>query len=42
VADNVPFVPLSYPTSLKGLRSTVHGFKVNPAGATRLENVWLA
>jgi peptide/nickel transport system substrate-binding protein len=42
VADNVPFVPLSYPTSLKGLRSTVQGLKVNPAGAARLESVWLA
>ena len=42
VADNVPFVPLSYPASLKGLRSGVQGFKVNPAGAVRLEEVWLA
>jgi peptide/nickel transport system substrate-binding protein len=42
VADNVPFVPLDYPTSLKGTRSTVGGFKVNPAGAVRLENVWLS
>jgi peptide/nickel transport system substrate-binding protein len=42
VADNVPFVPLSYPTSLKGMSSSVGGFKVNPAGAVRLENAWLA
>jgi peptide/nickel transport system substrate-binding protein len=42
VADDVPFVPLSYPTNLKGLRSTVKGFRVNPAGAVRLEDVWLA
>jgi peptide/nickel transport system substrate-binding protein len=42
VADNVPFVPLTYPTSLKGTRSTVGGFKVNPAGAVRLENAWLS
>jgi peptide/nickel transport system substrate-binding protein len=42
VADNVPFVPLSYPTSLKAMSSSVGGFKVNPAGAVRLENAWLA
>ncbi|HEX4223993.1 MAG TPA: ABC transporter substrate-binding protein [Pseudonocardiaceae bacterium] len=42
VADNVPFVPLSYPTVLTGLGSGVQGFKVNPAGAVRLEEVWLA
>jgi len=42
VADNVPFVPLSYPTSLKGLGGSTKGFQVNPAGAVRLENVWLA
>ncbi|SEP15388.1 ABC transporter substrate-binding protein [Amycolatopsis saalfeldensis] len=42
VADDVPFVPLSYPAAIKGLGSHVQGFKVNPAGAVRLKEVWLA
>jgi peptide/nickel transport system substrate-binding protein len=39
VADDVPYVPLTYPPVLKALRNTVTGFEVNPAGAVRLEKV---
>ena len=39
VADDVPYVPLTYPPVLKELRAKVTGFEVNPSGAVRLENV---
>ncbi|SDP44792.1 peptide/nickel transport system substrate-binding protein [Nakamurella panacisegetis] len=39
VADDVPYVPMTYPPVLKALRATVTGFEVNPSGAVRLENV---
>jgi len=39
VADDAPYVPLTYPQALKALRTNVSGFEVNPAGAVRLENV---
>ncbi len=39
VADDAPYVPMTYPPALKALRSGVTGFQVNPAGAVRLENV---
>ena len=39
VADDAPYVPLTYPPAIKATRSTVTGFAVNPAGAVRLEDV---
>lgn len=42
VADDAPYVPLTYPPALKAVRSQVTGFQVNPAGAVRLENVRLS
>jgi peptide/nickel transport system substrate-binding protein len=42
VADDVPYVPLTYPQNLKGLRKAVGGFVVNPAGAVRLDDVWIS
>ncbi len=41
VADDAPYVPLTYPPAVKATRSTVTGFQVNPAGAVRLEDVTL-
>ncbi len=42
VAQDAPYVPLSYPPSLYANATAVNGFAVNPAGAYPLENVWLA
>lgn len=39
VADDAPYVPLTYPPALKATGSAVTGFAVNPAGAVRLETV---
>lgn len=39
VADDAPYVPLTYPPALKAVSAKVTGFEVNPAGAVRLENV---
>jgi peptide/nickel transport system substrate-binding protein len=42
VAGDVPFVPLDYPPYIYAANKKVNGFAVNPGGAYRLENVWLA
>jgi peptide/nickel transport system substrate-binding protein len=42
VADDAPYVPLTYPPALKATSSSVTGFAVNPAGAVRLETVSVA
>ena len=42
VAEDAPFVPLIYPPYIYAYQDTVHGFVVNPGGAYRLEDVWLA
>jgi peptide/nickel transport system substrate-binding protein len=42
VAQDVPFVPLDYPPYIYAHASKVNGFAVNPGGAYRLEDVWLA
>jgi peptide/nickel transport system substrate-binding protein len=42
VAQDAPFVPLDYPPYLYAYSSNVQGFAVNPGGAYRLEDVWLA
>ena len=42
VAGDAPFVPLDYPPYIYAFSSKVQGFAVNPGGAYRLEDVWLA
>jgi peptide/nickel transport system substrate-binding protein len=42
IAQDVPFVALDYPPYIYATSSNVKGFAVNPGGAYRLENVWLA
>jgi len=42
IAQDVPFVALDYPPYIYATSSKVQGFAVNPGGAYRLENVWLA
>ena len=42
VAQDAPYVPLSYPPSIYANAATVTGFAVNPAGAYQLEGVWIA
>ena len=39
---DAPFVPLDYPPYIYAYASNVKGFTVNPGGAYRLEDVWLA
>jgi peptide/nickel transport system substrate-binding protein len=42
VAGDAPFVPLDYPPYIYAGSTKVQGFAVNPGGAYRLEDVWLA
>jgi peptide/nickel transport system substrate-binding protein len=42
VAQDAPFIPLSYPPYIWGSSKKVNGFAVNPGGAYRLEDVWLS
>ena len=42
VAQDVPFVALDYPPYIYAYSTKVQGFNVNPGGAYRLEDVWLA
>jgi peptide/nickel transport system substrate-binding protein len=42
VAQDAPFVPLDYPPYIYAYANNVRGFAVNPGGAYRLEDVWLA
>jgi peptide/nickel transport system substrate-binding protein len=42
VAQDAPYVPLSYPPSIYANAAAVTGFAVNPAGAYQLEGVWIA
>jgi len=42
VAQDAPFVPLDYPPYIYAYASNVKGLAVNPGGAYRLEDVWLA
>ena len=42
VAQDVPFVALDYPPYIYATSANVKGFAVNPGGAYRLEDVWLA
>ena len=42
VAEDAPYVALTYPPSIYANGTAVNGFAVNPAGAYALESVWLA
>jgi peptide/nickel transport system substrate-binding protein len=42
VAEDAPFVALDYPPYIYAVSDHVNGFAVNPGGAYRLEDVWLA
>jgi peptide/nickel transport system substrate-binding protein len=42
VAEDAPFVALDYPPYIYAVSKQVQGFTVNPGGAYRLEDVWLA
>jgi peptide/nickel transport system substrate-binding protein len=42
VAQDVPFIALDYPPYIYASSKKLHGFAVNPGGAYRLEDVWLA
>jgi peptide/nickel transport system substrate-binding protein len=42
VAQDAPFIALSYPPYIWGSSKKVNGFAVNPGGAFRLEDVWLS
>ena len=42
VAQDAPYVALTYPPSIYAYGAAVNGFAVNPGGAYMLESVWLA
>jgi peptide/nickel transport system substrate-binding protein len=42
VAQDAPFIALDYPPNIYAWTPRLHGFAVNPGGAYRLEDVWLA
>jgi peptide/nickel transport system substrate-binding protein len=41
IAQDAPYVPLSYPAAIKGTSSKVHDFVVLPNGSTRLQDAWI-
>jgi peptide/nickel transport system substrate-binding protein len=42
VAQDAPYIALDYPPNIYAWSPSLHGFAVNPGGAYRLEDVWLA
>jgi peptide/nickel transport system substrate-binding protein len=42
VAQDAPYIALDYPPNIYAWSPQVNGFAVNPGGAYRLEDVWLA
>nr|WP_237465005.1 ABC transporter substrate-binding protein [Leucobacter luti] len=42
LADDVPYVPLFFPSNLKATTSEVHGFTVLPNGSVLFQDAWLA
>jgi peptide/nickel transport system substrate-binding protein len=42
VAQDAPFIALDYPPNIYAWSPRLHNFAVNPGGAYRLEDVWLA
>lgn len=41
LADEVPYVPLFYPQTLKATTSAVHGLTVLPYGSIRFQDAWI-
>lgn len=41
IADDAPFIPLSYPSNIKASAATVQGLTVLPNGSVRLQDTWL-
>ncbi|WP_336660522.1 ABC transporter substrate-binding protein [Leucobacter sp. USHLN153] len=41
LADEVPYIPLFFPSNLKATRDTVHDFTVLPNGSVRFEDAWV-
>ena len=39
LADDVPYIPLYYPSIVVGVRSNVEGLVILPNGSARFENV---
>lgn len=42
LADEVPYIPISFPSNLKATTSEVQGFTVLPNGSVRFQDAWLA
>ncbi|MFT4232000.1 MAG: ABC transporter substrate-binding protein [Leucobacter sp.] len=42
LADEVPYIPLFFPSNLKATSDRVHGFTVLPNSSVRFEDAWLA
>lgn len=42
LADQVPYIPLFFPSNLKATSDKVHDFTVLPNGSVRFENAWLS
>lgn len=41
LADDVPYIPLFFPSNLKATRDDVHGFTVLPNGSVRFQDTWV-
>lgn len=41
IAEDAPFIPLSYPSTIKASAATVQGLTVLPNGSVRLQDTWL-
>lgn len=41
IAQDAPYLPLSYKPTVKAAQASVHGLEVLPNGSTRLQGVWL-
>ena len=41
IADDAPFIPLSYPSNIKASSAKVQGLTVLPNGSVRLQDTWL-
>lgn len=40
LADQVPFIPLSFPANLQGTAANVHGYTLLPNGSVRFQDAW--
>ncbi|HEY0215874.1 MAG TPA: ABC transporter substrate-binding protein, partial [Cellulomonas sp.] len=41
LAEDVPYIPLFYPQTLKATTSSVHGLTVLPNGSIRFQDAWI-